>query len=183
MKKLFFIILYPFRGMVPFLDKALQFLDIECYLRRQGVSIGKDCRLLTRHFGSEPYLIELGNHVSVGANVQLITHDGGVWVLRHILNDPSLDIFGRISVGNNVFIGNNSIILPNVNIADNVIIAAGSVVTKSVSSNTIVAGVPAREIGSLDDYVARKKSICVSTKNMNVNEKKTFLMNALCKRH
>lgn len=54
-----------------------------------------------------------------------------------------------IVVGRNVWIGSNSTILQGVTIGDNSIIAAGSVVTKDVPANAIVAGVPARFIRSI----------------------------------
>lgn len=46
--------------------------------------------------------------------------------------------------------------MPNVKIGPNVIVAAGSVITKDVPPGTIVAGVPARVIGSFDDIVSRR---------------------------
>lgn len=64
-----------------------------------------------------------------------------------------------IKVGNNVFIGCNVTILPGVEIKDNVIIAAGSVVTKDVKENTVVAGNPAKEISTFDKYVKNRKKI------------------------
>ena len=57
----------------------------------------------------------------------------------------------------NVFIGCNSTILNNVRIGPNAIIAAGSVVTKDVPPNSVVAGVPARVIATFDDYINKRK--------------------------
>lgn len=51
-----------------------------------------------------------------------------------------------IIIGKNVWIGSNSTILPGVKIGDGAIVAAGSVVTKNVEENTVVAGVPAKKI-------------------------------------
>lgn len=51
-----------------------------------------------------------------------------------------------VRIGKNVWIGSNVTILPGIEIGDNAIVAAGAVVTKSVPSNTLVAGVPARAI-------------------------------------
>ncbi len=55
------------------------------YARSLGVTIGTDCRILDNPidvFGSEPYLIALGDHVTLAGGVRLVTHDGGVWVFR-----------------------------------------------------------------------------------------------------
>lgn len=52
-------------------------------------------------------------------------------------------IAGNTKIGNNVLVGANSTILPNICIGNNSIIAAGSVVTKDVPDNCMVAGIPA----------------------------------------
>ncbi len=130
--------------------------DPVAFARRIGVTIGTECRLLgvdRGTFGSEPYLIQIGNHVTVTAGVRFVTHDGGVWVIRE--SYPDLDVIGAITVGDNVFIGMGSIVLPGVTIGNDVVIGAGSVVTKDVLSRTVVAGVPARRICSVDEYAAR----------------------------
>jgi acetyltransferase-like isoleucine patch superfamily enzyme len=51
-----------------------------------------------------------------------------------------------IHIGNNVWIGSNSTVLGGVTIGNNAVIAAGSVVTRDVPENTVVAGVPAKVI-------------------------------------
>lgn len=127
--------------------------DPIAFARSIGVKVGENCRFLETRlgtFGSEPYLISLGNHVTITSRVQFVTHDGGVWVFRE--EHPDIDVFGPIVVGNNVFIGIGALIMPNVTIGDNVVIAAGAVVTRDIPANTVVAGVPARIIKTLDDY-------------------------------
>ena len=57
----------------------------------------------------------------------------------------------------NVFIGCNSTILGNIKIGPNALIAAGSVVTKDVLPNTVVAGNPARVIGTFEDFIEKRK--------------------------
>jgi acetyltransferase-like isoleucine patch superfamily enzyme len=114
------------------------------YLRKQGMKIGEGCRLDTMSFSSEPYLIEIGNHVAVAAGTQIITHDGAIWCFRDEIEYA--DIFGKIKIGNNVFIGNNCTILPNTIIGDNCIIGAGSVVRGKFSENSVIVGNPAKVV-------------------------------------
>lgn len=132
------------------------------HARKIGVQMGADCRLIGVSFGSEPWLIKLGNHVSI-SNAQFITHDGGVWVLRP--RHPKIDYVAPIVVGDNVFIGSGTIILPGVTIGDNVVVGAGSVVASDVPSDSIVAGVPARRIRSIQEYESRVIPKCDLTKD------------------
>lgn len=138
------------------------------YRKHLGVKIGKEARFTGKiNFGSEPFLISIGDHVTLAHNVTFHTHDGGVWVFRK--KHPNINLYGRIKVGNNVFIGSNVIILPNIEIGDNVVIGAGSVVTKSVRNNIVIAGNPAREIRSLDEYEQKllHRAIFIDSKNMS----------------
>jgi acetyltransferase-like isoleucine patch superfamily enzyme len=108
-----------------------------------GVRVGKNCNILSdpyRVFGSEPYLVTVGDHVEITSGVQIITHDGGAWVIRDDDGCGDIDVFGRVKIGNNVFIGLKAMILPGVTIGDNVCIAAGSVVTKSIPSGEVWGG-------------------------------------------
>lgn len=121
--------------------------------RKLGVSIGKDCRIYTRQFGSEPFLITIGNRVTVTAGVQFITHDGSTWLIRDAKGRRYR--FAPISIGDDVFVGVNSIILPGVRIGSRCIIGAGSVVTRSVPDGSVAVGVPARVIGTFDQFEAK----------------------------
>ena len=147
--------------------------------RGGGVKIGDNCEIYPSvNFGSEPYLISLGNHVRINSGVQLITHDGGVWVLREyldILGHEKIDLFGQIKIGNNVHIGTNAIIMPNVIIGNNCIIGCGAIVTKNIPDNSIVVGVPARVIKSIDEYAKQHMKDFEYTKHMSKNEKKECL--------
>jgi len=121
--------------------------------RALGVKIGGGCRIYTSSFGIEPWLISIGDRVTVTSGVQFITHDGATWLLR--------DEKGRryrlapIEIGNDVFIGVNSIILPGVRIGNRVIVGAGSVVSRSIPNNCVVAGAPAKFIRTFDEYERR----------------------------
>ena len=66
-----------------------------------------------------------------------------------------LDKVGKVDIKDNVFVGHGAIVLPDVTIGPNAIIAAGAVVTRDVPENSIVAGVPARVIGSLNEHVKK----------------------------
>lgn len=122
-------------------------------LRQQGAKVGERCRIHITSLGSEPYLVSIGDETLIAPGVAFITHDAGTWVFRqeHALAGR----FGRITIGSRVYIGLQSILLPGVRIGDHAIVAAGSVVTKDVPPGTVVAGVPARVIGTTDDYMRK----------------------------
>jgi len=144
------------------------------YAKRLGVKIGKNCKISTYSWGSEPYLIEIGNHVHVTLGVKFITHDGAVWVFREKI--PDLDVFGRIKIGDNTFIGNNATILLGVTIGTNCIVGAESVVTKSVPDKTVVAGNPAQFITDTDSYLNKIVHLNAKTKLLNRNDKKKAVL-------
>ena len=117
-----------------------------------GVKIGERVRFTGKNisFGSEPFLIEIGDNVTITPGVKFQTHDGGVALFRKEI--PGLNVFGRIKIGNNVFIGEDAMIMYGVTIGDNVVIGARSVVTRDIPNNCVAVGVPARVIKTLDDY-------------------------------
>lgn len=149
------------------------FWSCEKYARSNGVKIGKDCMIATKKFGSEPYLIEIGDHVQITTNVQFANHGAG-WVLRPKF--PDFDFFGKIVIGNNVYIGNNAIILAGVTIGNNVIVGAGAVVTKSVPDNAIIGGNPAKIISNVQRFEEIYLKYNLGTKFLNASEKRNFLL-------
>jgi len=117
---------------------------------RLGVIIGNGCRIYTKNFGSEPFLITIGDRVTISSNVTFINHDGSGWLLNDTRGRRYK--YQRITVGDDVFIGANSTILPGVNIGSRVVVGACSVVTKSIPDDVVVAGNPARIIRSYKDF-------------------------------
>ncbi|MCF8143878.1 MAG: acyltransferase [Deltaproteobacteria bacterium] len=113
-------------------------------LRSRGVSIGRDCLILTENFSTEPYLIEIGDHVGIAGGVQFITHVGEAWVIRD--ECPNAQILGRIRIGNNCVIGMNAVIMPGTTIGSDCVVGANSVVKGEIPDNSVVAGNPARVI-------------------------------------
>lgn len=152
------------------------FLSPTDYAKRVGVKIGVNCQLGTKELGSEPYLISIGDDFYSSSNIQFVTHDGSVNVLRNIFPEhKNADFFGQIKVGNNVFIGYGCIILPNTTIQDNVIVGAGSVVKGLLCKDSVYAGTPARYICSIDEYRHKIKENLVPTKGLSYEEKKQFI--------
>ena len=149
------------------------------FWKGKGANIGDGCEIYSSaSFGSEPYLITIGNYVRINAGVRLITHDGGVWVLRHMKEEyKDIDIFGKITIGNNVHIGTNTIIMPGVTIGNNCIIGCGAIVTKDIPDNSIAVGIPARVIETIDEYEKKHVEDFVYTKSLTQKKKRDFLVN------
>ncbi len=125
------------------------------YLRKTGAQIGEGCFIIPDDLGTEPYLVKIGNHVTIAAEVVFATHDGAVWAFRDCV--PDLQVYGPIVIEDNCVIGMRSTIFPNVRIGRNSIVGAGSVVIGDVPPNTLVMGIPARPFGAVDRY--KQKSI------------------------
>lgn len=125
-------------------------------LQRKGLQIANDCRLMGKiNFGSEPYLISIGQHVTISGRVSFVTHDGATFVFRDRPGYEHVVKYGRITIHDNCFIGQGSIILPGISIGPNSVVAAHAVVTKDVLPNTIVGGNPACVITTVDDYAEK----------------------------
>lgn len=135
-------------------------------LRKWGIfhSYGKGGLYQPVDIPSEPFLVSIGNNVSIAANVRFVTHDVIQSMLKDIHDDENYPkgncnfYMGKIEVFDNVVIGADSTILYNVKIGPNAVIAAGSVVVKDVPPDSIVGGNPAKIIGSLSQ-LAKKRSV------------------------
>jgi acetyltransferase-like isoleucine patch superfamily enzyme len=134
------------------------------FARSLGVKVGHGGRFygISRDmFGSEPWLITIGNNVFITSQVQFITHDGGTLPFRKDI--PDLEWTAPITVGNDVFIGYRATIMPGVTIGDRCIIGACALVARSVPSNSVAAGNPAKVIKTADEYLSglQRKSLRV----------------------
>ncbi len=148
------------------------------YSKYYGVNFGDNVRIISKpSFGSEPYLITIGDNVTITDGVKFLTHDGGVGLFRDEYKD--INIFSKIIIGSNVFLGANSTILPGVCIGDNVIVGAGSVVTKDVTSNVVVAGVPAKQIRTIEEYKKNCLNKAIYISSNDPGERKVQILSAL----
>ena len=159
-------------GILGEIVKRLQ--SPENYARNLGVKIGEGCIIETREFSSEPYLIEIGNHVRITRGVRFVTHDGGVWVGREKSHDFA--VFGRIKVGNNTYVGNYTLVLAGVEIGANCVVGGYSVVTKSVPDGSVVAGNPARYLGSTEAYLQKMAALDTQLKHVTYEERRQQLL-------
>lgn len=153
------------------------FLSPENYAKKIGVEVGKGCSLDSSiTYGAEPYLIKIGDFVRVANDTSFYTH-GGVIPMRFYYNDPTLDHFGKVSIGNYTSIGAHCMIMPGVAIGDRCIVGGGSVVTKSVPDGCMVAGNPAKYIGRTEDFYKRlKEKYDTKTGGMPADKKKSMLL-------
>ena len=85
---------------------------------------------------------------------------------------------GEIKIGSDCFIGANTTILPGVSIAPNVIVGAGSVVTKSfLTDGAVIAGNPARVVGSVDAIRERYSDNVFDFSGEKRKQKKDIILN------
>ena len=143
-----------------------------------GLKLGKDVKFGGPcDFGSEPYLIEIGDNTTVSFDVAFVTHDAATRVIRNLPDgNKETVIYGPIKIGKNCFIGCRSVILPGVTIGDNCIIGAGSVVNKDIKDNTVAAGVPCKPVCTLEAYRNKHENDFLYMVSLPREEKKKFLL-------
>lgn len=127
------------------------------FYRKKGTKIGKNVLLCNNIYIPDPEFVSMGDDVVVSSNVSFITHDHSI----KKMSDKS-NLFGKIVIGNNCFIGYGAILLYGVELSENIIVASGSVVTKSFkTSNVIIAGNPAKIIGTWEDFYKKYSDFAV----------------------
>lgn len=103
------------------------------YARKLGVKVGNECRFTGNPgWGSEPWLIQIGNHVLLSADIKFITHDASTFLFRDTEEYKNVFKFAPIVIHDNCFIGVRATILSGVEIGTNSIVGAGSLVTRSI---------------------------------------------------
>lgn len=129
-------------GKDTFISRNVKFRSI------QNIFIGEGCVI-----NPDVLLDGRGGKVVIGNYVD-IAQETNIWTQSHE-TDNHQTIGADTVIGDFAWIGSRVTILPGVTIGDNAVCAAGAVVTKDVPSNAIVAGVPAKVIGTrkrTEDY-------------------------------
>lgn len=129
------------------------------YLRSKGMKIGDNVHFVaptqTVIDVTRPWMISIGNNVTITQGVTIITH-GFDWIVLKNVYGAILGSAGGVKISDNVFIGINSTILKGVTIGNNVIIGANSLVTKNIPDNVVASGNPCKILMSLDDYYKKR---------------------------
>lgn len=125
------------------------------YRLNRGMKVGKNCCIYSWDTidGGYPWLINIGDNVTISSNVTILTHDASPNVVGCGTK------LGKVTIGNNVFVGMGTIVLCNVHIGNNVVIGAGSVVTHDLPSNGVYAGAPAKYVGSIENYKEKNQKL------------------------
>ena len=153
------------------------------YLRKHTVyaSIGENVHIQTRFIPVYSELIAFHNNICIGRHCDFATHDA----IHSILNRTPekkrkaykfSERIGCIEIMDNVFVGSHTTIMYDTKIGPDVIIASGSVVTKDCEPNSVYAGVPAKKIGTFNDFINKRidsekqKSISVTHHNQKLTQ-------------
>ena len=123
----------------------------------KGTAVQMDCRFLQPrkvHLGERNvinwgcvldgrrYAIRTGDDVSIGPEAAILT-------LGHDPQSPDFaDKGGEVVIGDKAWICFRAVILPGVTIGEGAVVAAGAVVSRDVDPYTIVAGAPAKLVGT-----------------------------------
>lgn len=132
------------------------------FYRVAGIKIGKGSTIHTGARFYNPKNIQIGNDSIIGegavldgrANLIIGNHvdvasEVMIYNSQHDINDEKFRATCEsVIIEDYVFIGPRAIILPGVTLKRGAVVGAGAVVTHDVQENSIVGGVPAKEIGS-----------------------------------
>lgn len=157
----FVYVVHLLHGLLDLLPPPLRNLGFRLMLRRVGKHVFFDYGVYVKF----PWLVEIGDHVSVNRGAQFypgfrersrivlgshvyVAPGVGFFAAGHDVRDLTQHTGADIVVEDHVWLGAGAIVLPGVRVGAKSIVGAGSVVTRDVPAGTIVAGNPARVIRS-----------------------------------
>lgn len=127
-----------------------------------GAEIGRDVVLKPGVEVLSPRSLKIGSHTNIGRHVQLdsrggitigdnvnISDSAAIFTAEHDIQSPSFDTTSApVVIGARVWLCFRSIVLPGVRLGEGCVVASGAVVTKDVPPFCVVAGIPAKVIGT-----------------------------------
>jgi maltose O-acetyltransferase len=124
-------------------------------LAARGLQLGRNVYIgrSTVFDGGFLWLISVGDDTTISARVEILAHDAST--RRHL----GYSLVAPVTIGSRAYIGVGAIILPGVTIGDDAIVGAGSVVRDDVAPGTVAVGVPARAVGTVEEYVERHRRL------------------------
>lgn len=153
---------------------------INNYYRKQGMKIGRNTHIFTELKSLEPYLISIGDNVTISTEVKILTHDASIGTLCG--REKVSDICGEISIGDNTFIGAGAIIMYGTTIGNKCVVAAGAVVTKSIPDGEVWGGNPARKLCNTDVFIEKNMLYGLQLHGLNFEKRKVAILNGKLKR-
>lgn len=129
---------------------------------RDKVKIGNNCIIMMGaviNIGAvigDESMIDMNAVVGARGIIGKRCHIGAGSIIAGVLEPPSAK---PVKIGNDVLVGANAVILEGVRIGRNSVVAAGSIVTKNVAANMVVAGVPARNVKRRDQLADDKAAL------------------------
>ena len=146
-RRLFTLILQDISFFVPW--------PVRSYLHRaRGVRIGSNVFIGSLVILDEAYpeYITIEDNVQVSAGAKIVAHDSS---FKNVFHGGVPTYIGGIILRRNAYIGSGAMILPGVTVGESAIVGAGAVVISDVPARTIVVGVPAKVVGTIDKSAER----------------------------
>lgn len=122
--------------------------------RAKGMNLGRGVNLpwSTNIDTSHCFLISIGDNCGFGENCTILAHDA----MPNEYLDAS--VLGKVKIHESCHFGVNTIILPGVEIGPRCIVGSGSVVIKDIPPNSVAAGIPAKVLCSIDEYLEKHRA-------------------------
>lgn len=118
--------------------------------RALGVDVGRQVAIWDTQFDAVyPWLVTIEDHCTL-TGAQILCHD-----------DSAVLFTGKryvapVRIRHHVFVGRGAIVMPGVVLGPNAVVGAGAVVTHDVPEGAVVAGIPARVVGTVEELCRRK---------------------------